>query len=355
MTAETPHTFVPGRERTSIPGGRPLLAWLSEATSNPPVLLALFLVAIGLVFSALRSDFATTSNAVTIAADAAVLAMISLGQTFVLISGGFDLSVSGVAPLAAVAFTLLSNGGVPATGAIVLVMAIGAAVGTLNGSIITWIGINPLITTLGMLSVTGGAAYAISAGVTVALNNPAAGYLNDALPGNLPVFVVLTIALAVVGDLLLRFTVLGRRIYAMGGNRNAAWLAGVRVDVLTVAAYALCGALAALAGIMVASELLAGSGTVEASAALDSITAVVLGGAALTGGEGSVVGTMLGVLIIGVIGNGLELLHISAFYQQIATGVILLLAVGVQRLKHLTGQPPGNEEPPPDPDLARNA
>jgi len=302
---------------------------------SPPALLALFIVALCIIFSVLTGSFDTGANAVTIVAGSGVLAMVSLGQTFAMISGGFDLSVAGVAPLGAVVFVILSNDGLPATVAIVAVVAIGAAVGLINGAIITWVGINPLITTLGMLSITGGAAYAASSGITVSLNDPGAGFLANPLPANVPVFVVITIVLAIVGWLLLRFTTIGRSIYAVGGNRSAAWLAGIRVNGLTVVVYALCGALAALAGIVVASELLAGSGTVESTVALESIAAVVLGGAALTGGEGTVAGAMLGVLVIGIIGNGLQLIHISSFYQQIATGAILLLAVGSQRLRRL--------------------
>lgn len=304
---------------------------------SPPALLGLFIVALCVAFSVLTGSFDTGSNAVTIVSGSAVLAMVSLGQTFAMISGGFDLSVAGVAPLAAVVFCILSNDGLPATAAIGAVIAIGVLVGLVNGTIITWIGINPLITTLGMLSITGGLAYAASSGITVSLNDPGAGFLANPLPGNVPLFVVITIVLAVVGWLLLRFTTVGRSVYAVGGNRSAAWLAGIRVNGLTVLVYAMCGALAALAGVVVASELLAGSGTVESTAALDSIAAVVLGGAALAGGEGSVAGAMLGVLVIGIIGNGLQLIHISSFYQQIATGAILLLAVGTQRLRRLGG------------------
>jgi ribose transport system permease protein len=351
------------RRVTGVPQNvsRSLLGLAPRFVGSPPALLAMFIILLCIVFSSLRGAFDTGSNAVTILSDSAVLGLISLGQTYVLISGGFDLSVSGVAPLAGVVFTLFSNQRIATPLDILLVIGIGALVGVINGAVITWAGINPLITTLGMLSVTGGAAYAVSSGVTVALNDPGAAFLNNALPGNIPFFVVVTIILAVLGALLLRFTTFGRSIYAMGANREAAWLAGIRVKGLTVVVYAICGSLAAFAGVVVASELLAGSGTVESSAALDSIAAVVLGGAALAGGEGSVTGTMLGVLVIGIIGNGLELLHISAFYQQIATGAILLLAVGVQRLQRVIrrsgGRAPQMDQPetPADGDDGRTA
>lgn len=298
--------------------------------------LGLFVVALCFAFAGITSSFATFPNAITILAGSGVLAIVALGQTFAMIGGGFDLSVSGVAPLAAVLFCEFSNARLPLPLSIVLVVAVGVAVGALNGFIIAWIRINALITTLGMLSITGGLAYAVSSGVTVPLNNAAAGFLANPLPGNIPTYVVLSVALAVAGALTLNLTTLGRRIYAVGGNRLAAWLSGIRVDGVTVLVFTVSGGLAAVAGIIVASELLAGSGTVEADAALNSIAAVVLGGAALTGGEGTVLGTMLGVLVIGIIGNGLQLSHISSFFQEMATGAILLIAVGSQRLRGLS-------------------
>jgi ribose transport system permease protein len=332
MTAENSRLRMTGAPRRR-PGS---LRGALRLVESPVGLLAVFVIVLCVVFSLMKSGtFDTEANAVTILSASAVIGLISIGQAYVLISGGFDLSVAGVAPLAGVVFVLFSNDNIATPVNIVLVVGIGALVGVVNGAIITWAGINPLITTLGMLSVTGGLAYTVSSGVTVALNNTGAAFLNNLLPANIPVFVVVTIVAVVLGALLLRFTTFGRRIYAMGANREAAWLAGIRVDGLTIAVYAICGALAAFAGIVVASELLAGSGTVESSAGLDSVAAVVLGGAALTGGEGSVEGAMLGVLVIGIIGNGLQLLNINAFYQQIATGVILLLAVGVQRLQRV--------------------
>jgi len=307
----------------------------ASAVERPEVILVAFLVVLCVVFALVANGFASGVNAATILASAAVLAMITIGQTVAMISGGFDLSVSGVAPLAGVLFVMLSNQHIPLVPDILVVLVVGAVIGCANGAVVAKLEINPLIVTLATLSITEGIAYLLSNGVTIPLNNEGAAFLANPIPGNVPLFVPLTVVVAIITALVLSFTTVGRRVYGVGGNRNAAWLAGIRVDLVTIGTFATCSVLAAVAGIMVASELVAGSGTVESTAALDSIAAVVIGGAALTGGEGSVSGSLLGVLIIATIGNGLELLHISAFYQQIATGCLLLAAVAAQRVRKI--------------------
>jgi len=141
--------------------------------------------------------------------------------------------------------------------------------------------------------------------------------------------------LALAAAFLLRFTIFGRMVYAVGGNPEASRLAGIRVDLVVIAVYVLCAALASFAGVVVSSQLLAGSATVGADAALSSIAAVVLGGASLSGGIGGIGGTMIGVLILGTVANGMALLQVPSFYQQIATGGILLLGVGFARLREV--------------------
>src|SRR5579884_2727159 len=279
-----------------------------------------------LVFFSLVSDnFMTYSNALNILTNVTVIGIVALGQAFAIISGGFDLSVSGTVPLGAVLFALLVNAGVSVLPAAVLVVAVGAVVGLINGLIVTKLGINPLITTLGTLSIAVGLAYTLSQGVTIPFSDPNAGVLADKTYGGVSYYVL---AFA-----LLRFTVFGRMLYAIGGNREASRLAGMRVDLVTIVVYMQCASLAAFAGVVVASQVLAGSATVGTEAALSSIAAVILGGAFLTGGVGGTPGTLIGVLVLGTIANGMVLMQVPAFYQQIATGAILLLAVGFARLR----------------------
>ena len=300
------------------------------------------LIGIGLVyviilifFSFATDHFFTYSNAVNILTNVTVVGIVALGQALAIISGGFDLSVSGVVPLGAITYAMLTNAGVAIFPAILLVLLIGATVGIVNGVVVTVIGINPLITTLGTLSITSGLAFSLSHGVTIPFHNLDAGVLANKTSGDISYYVLILAGLSVVAFLTLRYTVFGRMLYALGGNREASRLAGLRVDLLTVLVYVLCAALAAFAGVIVASQLLAGSATVGGDVALQSIAAVILGGAALTGGVGGIPGTLIGVLVLGTITNGMALMQVPAFYQKIATGAILLLAVAFGRLRNI--------------------
>jgi ribose/xylose/arabinose/galactoside ABC-type transport system permease subunit len=296
-----------------------------------------FYVAV-VVFFALRSEqFLTTSNAINILSNVSVIGIVSIGQALTLISGGFDLSVSGTVPLGAVVFTKFINSGTAIIPAMIVTILIGAGVGLVNGVLITRVGINPLIATLGTMSITQGLAQTITGGLTESFDNLDAGILAESSFGTVPNHIWVLLIVSVIAFLVLRFTVYGRSIYTIGGNREAARLAGLRVDLITISVYMICAALASLAGIIVASQLLAGSATLGTSSALTSIAAVVLGGASLAGGKGGIGGTLIGVLILGTLANGLALLAVPAFYQQIATGVVLLLAVGLGRLRSILG------------------
>jgi len=299
-------------------------------------LFAFYVIVI--IFFSLRSEqFLTYSNAINILSNVSVIGIVSIGQALNLISGGFDLSVSGTVPLGAVVFTKFINNGTEIVPAMMLTILIGASVGLVNGLLITRVGINPLIATLGTMSITQGLAQTITGGLTESFNNLDAGILAESSFGTIPNHVWVLLIVSVIGMLVLRFTVYGRSIYTLGGNREAARLAGLRVDLLTISVYVICAALASLAGIIVASQLLAGSATLGTNSALTSIAAVVLGGASLAGGKGGIGGTLIGVLILGTLANGLALLAVPAFYQTIATGVVLLLAVGLGRLRSLFG------------------
>jgi ribose transport system permease protein len=292
-----------------------------------------FYILILLFFSFASAEFFTYSNAVNILTNVSVIGIVALGQALAIISGGFDLSVSGVVPLGAVTFALLTNAGLNVPLAVIAVVAVGGLVGLANGLVVTKLGINPLITTLGTLSIGVGTAYSLSSGVTIPLAHPSAGVLADQAWAGVSYYLIAFIVLSIITFLMLRFTVFGRMLYAIGGNREASRLAGMRVDLVTNLVYIQCAALAAFAGVVVTSQLLAGSATVGADAALTSIAAVVLGGASLTGGVGGIPGTLIGVLVLGTIANGMALLQVPAFYQQIATGIILLLGVGFARLR----------------------
>ena len=284
--------------------------------------------------------FGTTSNFRNIIDNSVVTGVVALGQTLVLVAGGFDLSVSGVVALAGVSYAMLGNAGVPVGLDILACLAIGATVGIVNGLIVTKVRINPLIATLGTLSITTGLAYTISNGVTQPFNVNGIGFLGNKGPLNFSYYTDVFFALAVITFLMLRYTAYGRLVYARGGSREASRLVGIRVDRVSQIVYTLCGALAAVGGIVVATQLLAGTATAGTTTALDTISAAVIGGAALTGGEGGIGGTVIGVLVLTTIANGLAIKQVASFYQQIATGAVLLLAVGFSQLRRmLTGEP----------------
>jgi len=301
--------------------------------------LGTFYVVILAFFSISTPNFMQYSNAINILSNVSVLGIVATGQAIAIISGGFDLSVSGTVPLGAVAYAAMVNRPINIAEATLLVLAIGAAAGLGNGLIITKIGINPLITTLGTLSIGAGLAFTFTNGLTTPLKDLNAGIWGSTAFAGITFDIIALLVLGLLSFLALRYTVFGRSVYAIGGNREAARLAGIRVDLISTVVYMISGALGAFAGEVVTSQLLAGSPTVGSTMALSSIAAVILGGAALTGGEGGIVGTLLGVLVLGTIANGMALMHVPTFYQQIATGVVLLLAVGFGRFRQLVGGP----------------
>ncbi len=290
------------------------------------------------VFFALRSEqFLTFSNVVIILSNISVIGIVAIGQAIVIISGGFDLSVSGTVPLGAVIFATLINTEIATPLAMVITLLVGLLVGLCNGLLVTRAGINPLIATLGTLSITGGLALTVTGGLTRGFEYPEAGILAESSIAGLPNHILALFVISLISYLVLNYTVFGRSVYAIGGNREASRLAGLRTDLITTAVYMICATLSSFAGIIVASQLLAGSATLGSNSALTSIAAVVLGGASLSGGKGGIFGTLTGVLVLGTLANGLALLAVPAFYQQIATGVVLLLAVGFGRMRALFG------------------
>lgn len=304
----------------------------NEATLRA-VLLTGFLVIIVVYFTTRDSSFFTTSNALNILSNASVIGIVSLGQVMTIIAGGFDLSVSGTVPLGAVVFAVLVNHGWNVPAAVLGVMVIGGMCGVVNGLIVAKARITPLIATLGTMSVTGGLALTIADGVQIPFKHADTAVLADqAVPG-VDNNIWILLGLSIVLLLVLRYTVYGRYLYAVGGNREAARLGGIPLGTVTVSVYVISAAFATLAGAVLASQLFTGSGTAGTDSALQSIAAVILGGASLTGGVGGVPGTLIGVLILGSLANGMAILSVPAFFQTIATGLVLLLAVGVSQFR----------------------
>ncbi|MFE1101918.1 substrate-binding domain-containing protein [Nocardiopsis alba] len=289
------------------------------------------------VMSLLSGDFLTAQNLLNVGVQAAVIAVLAFGVTFVIISGGIDLSVGSVAALSATALAFLAAiDGVPIWLAVVLAAATGTACGLVNGALIAYGKLPPFIATLAMLSIGRGLSLVISEGSPIALPDTVAR-LGDSLGGWLPVPVLIMLLMGLVTAVILRRTFTGRAMYAIGGNEEAARLSGIRVERQKLGIYALSGLFAAVAGVILAARLASAQPQAAQGYELDAIAAVVIGGASLAGGVGTALGTLIGALILAVLRNGLNLLSVSAFWQQVVIGVVIALAVLFDTLRRRSG------------------
>ncbi|MFJ6655949.1 substrate-binding domain-containing protein [Streptomyces sp. NPDC091377] len=295
------------------------------------------LIVLVIALSALSDDFLTTDNLLNIGVQAAVTAILAFGVTFVIVSAGIDLSVGSVAALSAtvLAWSATSEG-VPVALAVLLAVVTGIACGLVNGFLISYGKLPPFIATLAMLSVARGLSLVISQGSPIAFPE-SVSHLGDTLGGWLPVPVLVMIVLGLITAFVLGRTYLGRSMYAIGGNEEAARLSGLRVKRQKLAIYALSGLFAAAAGIVLASRLSSAQPQAAQGYELDAIAAVVIGGASLAGGTGKASGTLIGALILAVLRNGLNLLSVSAFWQQVVIGVVIALAVLLDTVRRKAG------------------
>lgn len=300
--------------------------------SNGPLLGLVVLCAI-LAVAAPR--FLTVGNLFNIFQQITVLAVLSLGGTAVIITKGIDLSVGSVLGLGGiVAGWTFASAGLPMGVAIVAGIAVGALAGLVNGLLITFARLPPFVATLAMLSVARGLALVISDG------QPITGYpdwfrwvATYRVFGIVPVSVLIVVVLFVLGSLYLRYRPTGRALYAIGGNEEVARLSGIDVRRAKLKVYTAAGALAALGGLFLTARLNSAQPNAGTTLELDVIAAVVIGGASLNGGSGRLTGTLVGALIIGVIRNGLNLLGVSSFWQQIVIGVVIAIAVMTDTLR----------------------
>ncbi|MEU2738659.1 substrate-binding domain-containing protein [Streptomyces sp. NPDC007095] len=298
------------------------------------------LIALVIAMSALSGDFLTTDNLLNIGVQAAVTAILAFGVTFVIVSAGIDLSVGSVAALSATVLAWMATSqGVPVWIAVILAVATGIACGLVNGVLISYGKLPPFIATLAMLSVGRGLSLVISQGSPIAFPD-SVSHLGDTLGGWLPVPVLVMVVMGLITALILGRTYIGRSMYAIGGNEEAARLSGLRVKRQKLAIYALSGLFAAAAGIVLASRLSSAQPQAAQGYELDAIAAVVIGGASLAGGTGKASGTLIGALILAVLRNGLNLLSVSAFWQQVVIGVVIALAVLLDTVRRKAGTTP---------------
>lgn len=299
------------------------------------------LVVLVVALSLLSDDFLSTQNLLNVGVQAAVTAILAFGVTFVIVAAGIDLSVGSVAALSATVLAwAATREGVPVWLAVVLAVATGLACGLVSGALVAYGRLPAFIATLAMLSVGRGLSLVISQGSPIPFPS-SVSRLGDTLGGWLPVPVLVMVAMGVVTAVLLGRTYLGRSMYAIGGNEEAARLSGLRVDRQKLAIYALSGLFAAVAGVVLAARLSSAQPQAASGYELDAIAAVVIGGASLAGGVGKASGTLVGALILAVLRNGLNLLSVSAFWQQVVIGAVIALAVLLDTARRRTGAGPG--------------
>ncbi len=303
-------------------------AWLRLSGMLP----VLVLLCIG--FELASGRFLSVGNLSIVMQQASINAVLAAGMTFVILTGGIDLSVGSILALAAVVAVGATLTPGLAWAAIPLALLAGAACGLVNGSLIAWLGLPPFIVTLGALTAVRGVAR-LAAGDSTVFNSdlPFSVIGNGTLLG-VPWLVVIAFLVILLSWVILRRTVLGTWIYAVGGNAEAAALAGIKVPLVLLFVYATSGLLAGLGGVMSAARLYAANGLQLGQAyELDAIAAVILGGTSFVGGIGSVWGTLIGALIIAVLSNGLILLGVSDIWQYIIKGGVIILAVAIDKLR----------------------
>lgn len=295
------------------------------------------LVVLVVAMSLLSGDFLTTQNLLNVGVQASVTAILAFGVTFVIVSAGIDLSVGSVAALSATVLAWMATSeGVPVWIAVILAVATGIACGLVNGALVSYGKLPPFIATLAMLSIGRGLSLVISQGSPIPFPD-SVSVLGDTLGGWLPVPVLVMVAMGLVTAVVLGRTYIGRSMYAIGGNEEAARLSGLRVKRQKLVIYALSGLFAAVAGIVLASRLVSAQPQAAQGYELDAIAAVVIGGASLAGGVGKASGTLIGALILAVLRNGLNLLSVSAFWQQVVIGVVIALAVLLDTVRRRAG------------------
>jgi len=292
------------------------------------------LIVLIIVVSFLSSVFLTTSNLTNLLRQVSVNALIAFGMTFVILLGAIDLSVGSVLAFSSAVMASLVVGGTNYFIALIIAILVGAALGMMNGAVITYGKVAPFIVTLATMTVFRGATFIFTDGV------PISGISRD---GNIfqfigresilgiPFPIIIMLLVFILLFILLHKTPFGRKVYAVGGNEKAANIVGVKISQIKILVFTLSGALAALAGVIITSRLGSAQPNAGLTYELDAIAAVVLGGTSLSGGKGRMFGTFIGVLIIGVLNNGLNILGVSTFYQEVAKGAVILVAVLLDR------------------------
>jgi ribose transport system permease protein len=295
------------------------------------------LLVICVLFASLTPNFISWANFINVIRQASINIVLAAGMTFVILTGGIDLSVGSVLGVTAVISVAVSLAPAFGWAAIPAALLSGLLVGLLTGAIVAYVGLPPFIVTLGTYTSLRGAAYLLAGGTTVINSHLGFAWIGNTglgvIPYQVPWLVLIALLVILISAFILNKTVLGVHVYAVGGNPQAARLTGIPVAFVLIFVYGISGLLSGLGGVMSASRLFAADGKLGTGYELDAITAVILGGTSFTGGVGTVLGTLIGALIIAVLNNGLTLMHVSDFWQLVTKGIVIILAASLDKLR----------------------
>lgn len=297
-----------------------------------PLIIAYILV---IIFFAIRSPhFFNVKNFLNIALYAANIGILACTMTLIIVAGHIDLSIGSVIALSGIVMGTLLEKGVPVVGAILACMAIGALAGIYNGILITKVGVNAFITTLAGMEIFRGATYLVTDGKSVTIANNTIKWIGRGYTTGVPNAVIIMLLCIVAFSLIAKYTVFGRRIFVIGGSSSVAYLSGINVSKNLMGLFILNGFMCGLASVIYCSQLGAAMPNNATGMEFDVISAVILGGASLSGGKGSITGALFGALLLGTLSNGMVMLNIHTYWQQIISGVVLVLAVVLDIIKN---------------------
>lgn len=306
------------------------MKYMSELTT---VIALIILMA---VITIINSNFLTANNLLNLLLQVTSNALIAFGMTFVILTGGIDLSVGSILALSSALTAGLLGSGVPVTLAILISLILGCILGMMNGLLISYGKLAPFIVTLATMTIFRGATLVYTNGnpITKGLSDTFLfQFLGQGYIVGIPFPVIIMFIVFIVLYVLLHKTAFGKSVYAIGGNEKAAYISGVKLNKVKIIIYSISGIMASISGLIITSRLSSAQPTAGASYEMDAIAAVVLGGTSLSGGKGRILGTLIGALIIGVLNNGLNIIGVSAFWQQVVKGVVILIAVLIDRFK----------------------
>jgi len=288
------------------------------------------------VITIINSNFLTANNLLNLLLQVTSNALIAFGMTFVILTGGIDLSVGSILALSSALTAGLLGSGMPVTLAILISLILGCILGMMNGLLISYGKLAPFIVTLATMTIFRGATLVYTNGnpITKGLSDTFLfQFLGQGYIVGIPFPVIIMFIVFIVLYVLLHKTAFGKSVYAIGGNEKAAYISGVKLNKVKIIIYSISGIMASISGLIITSRLSSAQPTAGASYEMDAIAAVVLGGTSLSGGKGRILGTLIGALIIGVLNNGLNIIGVSTFWQQVVKGVVILIAVLIDRFK----------------------